>query len=125
MTETDFAGVRPITAEAEALRPVLHELDRRLHAKFGDDYLRIILFGSRARGDHRPDSDVDVAVVMRADISNRWKSKRAIIGVTYPLLLETGLYIQPWPVSQTELDDPAKSTIAPLLRSIIREGVAM
>jgi len=28
------------------------------------DPLQILLFGSRARGDHRPDSDIDIAVVI-------------------------------------------------------------
>ena len=28
---------------------------------------RVYLFGSRARGDHRPDSDIDLAVVCRMD----------------------------------------------------------
>lgn len=30
---------------------------------------RLVLFGSRARGDHRPDSDVDLLVVMESPLS--------------------------------------------------------
>ena len=107
-------------ADAASLQVALHEFDRRLRAEFCETYLRIILFGSRARGDHRPESDVDVAVVMRGAISNRWTLKRAIIGVSYPPLLETGLFIQPWPVSQSEIENPMASTIAPLLHAIPR-----
>ena len=43
-----------------ALRSALAELDRKLHARFGRGYRRLILFGSRATGDNRPDSDADV-----------------------------------------------------------------
>jgi predicted nucleotidyltransferase len=39
---------------------------------------RIILFGSRARGDHRPDSDFDVLVVMRQDIAEPWQMARKL-----------------------------------------------
>ncbi len=43
--------------DEEVLRSSLRELDRRLKAKFGERYSKLILFGSRARGDHQPDSD--------------------------------------------------------------------
>ncbi|MEM6388011.1 MAG: nucleotidyltransferase domain-containing protein [Pseudomonadota bacterium] len=31
------------------------------------EVLQIYLHGSRARGDHKPDSDIDLAIVMRPD----------------------------------------------------------
>jgi uncharacterized protein len=37
-----------------------------LVARFGDRLESLRLFGSRARGDHEPDSDADVAVVVTA-----------------------------------------------------------
>jgi predicted nucleotidyltransferase len=40
---------------------VLSEVVRRLVEALDPD--RVILFGSRARGDHRPDSDVDLLIV--------------------------------------------------------------
>lgn len=42
--------------------PVLDEMVRRIVSGF--DPVRIILFGSRARGDHRPDSDYDLLVIL-------------------------------------------------------------
>jgi uncharacterized protein len=76
-----------------ALESTLHRLDAQLRKKFGRKYIRLILFGSRARGDHQPDSDADVAVVLRGEIDNRWRLKQQVIEATYPILLETGLYI--------------------------------
>jgi uncharacterized protein len=43
------------------------------------DPLRIILFGSRARGDARPDSDYDLLVILE-EVSDRRGSKLAIRG---------------------------------------------
>jgi predicted nucleotidyltransferase len=48
------------------------EMVRRIVERFDPE--RIILFGSRARGEARPDSDVDLLVVMEVDGSRRDKA---------------------------------------------------
>jgi predicted nucleotidyltransferase len=105
------------------IRSALRDLDGRLRQRFGCNYVRLILFGSRARGDNRPDSDADVAVILRGPIENRWSVKRQIIEDTYPILLDTGLYIQPWPLEERELDDPERSPNPALVRNILHEGI--
>jgi predicted nucleotidyltransferase len=57
MNETETTLAREITrdqlvAELRALRPVFERAG----------VTRMVLFGSRARGDNRPDSDVDLAI---------------------------------------------------------------
>ena len=105
------------------VRSALREFDRKLRQRFGGKYIKLILFGSRARGDNAPESDADAAVILRGRIADRWSLKRLIIQDTYPILLETGLYIQPWPLEQGELDDPDKSSNPALVRNIVREGI--
>ena len=46
-------------AEIQEIRRVAHEIGRRFHPE------RVVLFGSHARGENTPDSDVDLLVVMR------------------------------------------------------------
>lgn len=43
-----------------------------LGRRFGDDLVSVVLFGSRARGDARPESDIDVLVVVRGLPRRRW-----------------------------------------------------
>jgi uncharacterized protein len=43
----------------------LEKLRRRLENLLGSDEFRMVLFGSRARGDYSDDSDVDVAIIVR------------------------------------------------------------
>ena len=53
---------RVIEPEIAAL---LADLKRRLERRFGDRLVALYLFGSRARGDDEPDSDVAVAVLLK------------------------------------------------------------
>ncbi len=53
---------------AQAPDPVMLRFRSALDAAFGARIERVVLFGSRARGDHRSDSDYDVAVFLRDKI---------------------------------------------------------
>lgn len=44
----------------------LRELKESLEAFLGDRLLRMVLFGSIARGDYNKESDIDVAIIIRA-----------------------------------------------------------
>ena len=90
-----------------AIAALLGDLKRRLERRFGDRFVALYLFGSRARGDHDPDSDVDVAVILDQKLPRSFEVTREILEDTYDLLLETGYYIQPWPLEKGSLDEPA------------------
>lgn len=49
----------------EQVRAALATLKERLTEMLGGSLVKLALYGSRARGDHDPDSDIDVAVVVR------------------------------------------------------------
>lgn len=48
----------------EKLRQILNELRGRLVRHYGDRLVDVVLFGSHARGDAEPGSDIDVMVVL-------------------------------------------------------------
>ena len=61
------------------LERIIDEMVRRIVARFDPE--RIILFGSAARGEAGPDSDVDLLVVMRVEGSRREKAVQIGVAV--------------------------------------------
>jgi uncharacterized protein len=77
--------------------PVLIRFRAALYALYGTRLERVVLFGSRARGDHRPDSDYDVAVFIENPGPLTVELDRlAEIGTD--ILDETGLVINSLPL---------------------------
>lgn len=48
------------------LQPILEQLKQDLTTLYGDRLSHLTLFGSQARGDSEPESDIDVLVVLRS-----------------------------------------------------------
>jgi uncharacterized protein len=95
----------------------------RITAK--SDVLDMMLFGSRARGDHARDSDADVAVLLRGDHQRLLPTKLAMADDAFDVLLETGIRIQPLPIWEDEWADPDHYTNPRLLKNIAREGLRL
>ena len=80
---------------------------------------KLILFGSRARGQARADSDYDVAVVVR-DLSDRRRVRRTLSDLAYEHILN-GFYIRPIPLPPDDLDTRGRRP-SELAEEIIRDG---
>ena len=57
----------------------LEDLRRFLEEFFKDQEVEVYLFGSRARGDFSPYSDVDIAILSRRDLSEKLTLLREIL----------------------------------------------
>lgn len=84
-----------------------------------------ILFGSRARGHFRPDSDADVALLMTGPHRPFLDTKLELADIAYDVLLETGIRIQPLPVWEEEWEHPENYSNPRLLQNIAREGIRL
>ncbi len=79
-----------------ATDPVLVRFRKALDEIYGNRLDRVVLFGSRARGDARPDSDYDVAVFLR-DFHDRWNEVDRIVPVVTDILYDDGAFIHAMP----------------------------
>ncbi len=89
------------------------------------DMAGTIVYGSRARGTHRPDSDADVAVLLNGAHQRFLPTKLAMADLAFDVLLETGICISPLPVWVDEWADPEHHSNPALLHNIAKEGVRL
>jgi predicted nucleotidyltransferase len=85
-----------------AERKALDDYVAAVRGHYGARLVDILIFGSRARGDARPDSDADLAVILEDGDWRFWEEKWLLSGLAYDALLEPGLWIQAWPVSRSK-----------------------
>ena len=100
------------------LSTLLKKLHNELGDAFGENLSAVYLYGSQARGDAHPDSDIDVLVVLRDEFSYFDVVKKTSY-ITSALSLEYETVISC--VFVTKRDYEQRRT--PLMLNIHREGV--
>src|SRR5277367_6343264 len=96
--------------------PIMTRFRAELENVYGDKIERVILFGSRARGDARPDSDYDVAVFL-TDIVDRWAEANRIANIATDIMDAAGVFIHAMPYRAE-----AYKERTPLMHEVRREG---
>jgi uncharacterized protein len=95
----------------------LNASGRRLDETYGNRLDRVVLFGSNARGEARPDSDYDVAVFLN-DPDSFWKESGRLAEIETDILYETGAIINALPFPAGAYRDRT-----PLMHEVRREGL--
>jgi uncharacterized protein len=97
--------------------PVLKHLRAALDEMYGERIERVVLFGSRARGDAHEDSDYDVAVFLR-DITDRFAEMDRLADLGTDILNKTGEFVHAMPYRAGSYDERT-----PLMLAVRSEGV--
>lgn len=97
--------------------PILALFREALAATYGERLERVVLYGSRARGEGRPDSDYDIAVFLRAP-GSLWQESGRLAEIETSILYDTGAVINalPFPAGEYEARTP-------LMHELRRDGV--
>ena len=99
---------------------ILAELKDRLSEAYGERLHAVVLFGSEARGDARPDSDIDVMAVLDELSGDYGDELERGLAAVYPVALRIGRRVSVKPLARDEYEQGD----SPLLREVRRSGVA-
>lgn len=98
------------------------ELVRRVRAGVPAELWRAFLFGSRARGEGRPDSDLDVLLVFRRLPHDREPQAGIAEWIADEVAEDTGIPVTVWSVSLVDLERGRRT---PMLVDALDDGVPL
>jgi predicted nucleotidyltransferase len=97
--------------------PALERFRAAVDMIFGPRIERVVLFGSRARGDARADSDYDIAIFLK-DFTDRRREVLRLVPVVTDIIEDSGVVIHPMPFRAGAWRDRT-----PLMHEIRRDGI--
>lgn len=100
---------------------IVEEFKRQAEQRFPGELIRVVLFGSKVRGDATRESDVDVLVVIH---SEGWRLGDQIRSLGYALELEHGVVLSIQVMSQRHYED-LRLFGSQFFKAVEREGVSV
>jgi predicted nucleotidyltransferase len=100
--------------------PLLKRCAEAIREAYPGRLAGIVLYGSVARGDDTPESDIDLLVLIEGEY-DLWEEIGRLVDATYDLQLESGKLISAKP---TRAEDYRRGATM-LYRNAIEEGVAL
>jgi predicted nucleotidyltransferase len=96
---------------------LIREFKRRAEAALPDRIAKVVLYGSRARNEARPDSDWDVAVFLHGKRTSHDQDVLSDIG--FDLLMEFGQHVRPVALDLAQTEDESW-----FMENVRRDGLA-
>jgi predicted nucleotidyltransferase len=111
-------GLRYLT---QSERAALDDLVARLRQDYADRVIRVVLFGSKVRGDFNAESDLDVFVLLNSD---DWHLHDKIVSLSSPISLKHNALISPKVIGPS-LYQRMRKLRSFFLENVRKEGVTL
>lgn len=98
---------------------LLHHVKTRVRTSFGERFVRLVVFGSVARGTAQHDSDIDMMLFVRTSSPS---DRDTIAEICSEMLLEYGVVLSLFCVTERAFDE---RPFSPLYRNIKQEGITI
>jgi predicted nucleotidyltransferase len=96
-----------------------------VQAHYGPQLHDILVFGSRARGDNRDDSDIDLAIIFEGSDWDYWSRKFELLDMGWDAYVEANLDIEPWPVTKDAWDHPDSHRNPRFIRAVRQDAISL
>lgn len=103
------------------LNTILQQMSKVYRAVYGESIVRILLYGSYARGDNQKDSDIDIVAIVRGERAELQERLKKIWDISSDLELEYGTIVSPTVIPFAEFEKYKDDL--PYYRNIENEGV--
>jgi predicted nucleotidyltransferase len=113
--------IRQLNTITRQEREALDVLVRLLQKRFGEQLLDVVLFGSKARGDATPQSDVDVLIILDHPSA---RDQSDALGLSFDVWMETDIFLSlRMKSSQAWEESAAMQTM--FYRNVQQDGVSL
>lgn len=104
--------------------PILARLKDELEAVYGTRLKRVLLYGSRARGDHQLDSDYDVLVVLEGPL-DLWTEQKRLSTLSSKILWKTIAEGRPADVSFKPMTEEQTQQRTGFMHNVRQEAIEL
>ncbi len=103
------------------LKTILKKITAVYRSVYGEDIVKIVLYGSYARGDYQNDPDIDVVAIVRGERQDLQERLKKVWDVSSDLELEYETIVSPTVIPFGEYEKYKDDL--PYYRNIQKEGV--
>jgi len=104
-------------------RAALERFVRDVRARYAERVRGVYVFGSHARGEAGPESDLDVAVLLDPGAVSMVHESMTLAGIAYHTIVETDVEVEPTAISVEDWERPEASDIPRFLSAIQKDAV--
>ena len=108
-------------ALSEKEKSALEQFKLKTHRVLGNQLIEMKLFGSKARGDDKPDSDIDVLVIAAAE---DYRLRDKIYEISTDILLDTDVCISPKIISKNKFEQLCSQSTS-FMSNVSRDAVTV